>query len=52
MHSEERAIARNQFQVWNSVRPIHLFGRSRDPASYFKLLSIKRRGTPNHSVGA
>src|SRR5260370_42664877 len=48
MHSEERAIslslkvlpyqprpARNQFQVGNSVRPMHLFGHNVDHDYYF-----------------
>jgi hypothetical protein len=43
-------LARNQFQVRNSVRPIHLFGRVRDHDFYFKL-PVKRSGTLNHYVG-
>jgi hypothetical protein len=52
VHSEERAIslslglllllyqpklARNLFQVRNSVRPMHLFGRNLDHDYYFEL---------------
>ena len=36
-------VARNQFQVWNSVWPIHLFGRMRDHGSSFKLLREEER---------
>jgi len=51
LHSEERAIslslkmcppnprlARNPFQVRNSVRPMHLFGHNVDHDYYFELL--------------
>ena len=41
--------ARNQFHVWNSVWPIHLFGRMRDHSSWFKLLR-EEDGTLNHYV--
>ena len=51
MYRIQPRLARNQFQVWNSVRPIHLFGRVRGHDSEFKLLSVKRSGTRNHYVG-
>jgi hypothetical protein len=41
--------ARSQsVQVWNSVRPIHLFGRIRDHDSWFRLTSST--GFPQHAI--
>ena len=58
VHSEERAIslswknchtnprlARNHFQVRNSVRPMHLFGHNLDHDYYFELPSEGERDT-------
>src|SRR6202049_3057864 len=64
LHSEERAIslslkmcpsnlrlARNPFQVRNSVRPMHLFGHNLDHDYYFELLREGGAGCPiNYSV--
>src|ERR1035441_5082838 len=60
VHSEERAIslslkvlplpyqprlARNRFQVRNSVRPMHLFGHNLDHDYYFRLPGEGERDT-------
>src|ERR1700720_395395 len=38
------------FQVRNSVRPMHLFGRNRDHDYYFEL-PVKGSGIPNQYLG-
>ena len=64
LHSEERAIslslkmcpsnlrlARNPFQVRNSVRPMHLFGHNLDHDYYFELPRAEGAGYPiNYSM--
>ena len=46
-----RRLARNRFQVRNSVRPMHLFGHTRDHDYYFELSRKRRAGSPiNYSV--
>src|SRR6266481_8703476 len=62
MHSEKSAIslveavpiqprlARNRFQVRNSVRPMHLFGHNVDHDCCSNS-PVKRSGTPNQLLG-
>src|SRR6266851_4329916 len=53
-----RRLARNRFQVRNSVRPMHLFGHNLDHDYYFELLreeeraaqSIARCSTAHHRL--
>ena len=53
-----RRLARNRFQVRNSVRPMHLFGRTCDHDYYFELpcegerdtQSITRCWTAHHGL--
>jgi hypothetical protein len=45
-----RRLARNRFQVRNSVRPMHLFGHTRDHDYYFEL-PVKGSGIPNQLLG-
>ena len=64
MHSEKSAISLSMdgvafptvgslvivFQVRNSVRPMHLFGHTRDHDYYFEL-PVKGSGIPNQLLG-
>ena len=38
-------------QVWNSVRPMHLFGRNRDHDYYFRLPSEEARDETSDMIG-